>query len=187
MIARAWTLFALGTAMACAASRPEGAPPTPDAPTPVRISGPFGAIASTAVRNEARGVARPAAASLDSVWRALPRVYELLGIPDAAADPERQIFGNREFRVRRLERERLSRYIDCGTGITSVPQADTYSVTMSVVTRLAPAQDGWTMIETTVEATARPRDVSGNAVYCPSSGKLEARVFELVLEVLSRR
>jgi hypothetical protein len=111
-------------------------------------------------------------------------VYEILRIPEAGADPEKKAFGNLEFRARRIEGERLSRYIDCGMGATAVPNADSYQVTMSVLTRLAPAEDGGTVVETTVDANGKPRNVSGNPVHCQSIGTLETRVAELVLWVL---
>ncbi len=123
-------------------------------------------------------------APLDSVWLALPRAYELLGIPDAGVDAERTVFGNPGYRPRRIEGERLSKYVDCGTGTTAVPNADQYVVTLSVLTRLTPGEGGGTMVVTTVEGTGKPRAVSGNPVYCQSIGTLEARVAQLVVWVL---
>jgi hypothetical protein len=121
---------------------------------------------------------------LDSVWLALPRVYELLGIPDAGADSEQMTFGNPGYRARRVEGKRLSNYIDCGMGSTAIPKADDYQVTLSVLTRLTPGEDGGTMVVTTLEATGKPRAVSGNPLYCQSKGTLEKRLGDLVVWVL---
>jgi hypothetical protein len=177
-------LLALAATGACASSGSDAAPPAPETVKPVRISGSRGGIGSTEIRNEPRVVARTVAAPVDSVWRVLPHVYEVLGISEAGIDPEQKVFGNPGFRPRRIEGQRLSGYIECGTGVTAVPKADEYEVAMSVLTRLSPGDAGGTVIATTVEATGKPRSVSGNPVYCQSKGTLEARVAELVLRVL---
>jgi len=121
---------------------------------------------------------------MDSVLMALPAVYTTLGVPDHGIDPESGIYGNRSFRARRIEGNRLSNYIDCGQGATAVPNADQFQVTMLVVTALAPGEDGGTIVTTTVDATGRPRAVAGNSVHCQSKGELEMRVAQLVMWVL---
>ena len=178
-------LIALGAVGACAPSGADTAT-LPEAASPVRISGQRGGIGSTEIHNDPRIVSRTVAAPVDSVWAALPTVFEALGIGQAGADPEQRVFGNPEFRPRRIDGQRLSRYVDCGLGITAVPKADDYEVTMSVLTRLTPATDGGTVVATTVGATGKPRGVSGNAVHCPSKGTLEARIVEGLHRELSR-
>jgi len=179
-------LIALGAVGACAPSGADTAPPPPQAAAPVRVSGPRGGIGSTEIHNDPSIVTRSVAAPVDSVRAALPTVFQALGIPQAGADPEQRVFGNPEFRPRRIDGERLSRYIDCGMGITAVPKADDYDVTMSVLTRLTPATNGGTVVATTVGATGKPRGVSGNSVHCPSKGTLEARIVEVLHRELSR-
>lgn len=158
--------------------------PAPEAVSPVSISARHGGLADAEIRNAPTAVAATVSASRDAVWRALPVVYERLGVPEAGGDPAQWLFGNLEFRPRRIDGERLSRFLDCGRGITAVPRADEYDVTMSVVTRLEPGEHGGTRVETTVVGSGRPRAVSGNAVHCQSEGTLEIRIAELVAEVL---
>lgn len=172
-------VLALAACGACASSG-QGARPE----TVSRVFVPGGSGAQ--MYNEPGVGSRLVDAPLDSVWLALPRAYELLGIPDAGVDAERTMFGNPGYRARRIEGERLSKYVDCGMGSTAIPNADQYEVTLSVLTRLTAGQDGGTMVVTTVEATGKPRAVSGNPVYCQSKGTLEARVAELVLWALVR-
>lgn len=169
---------------ACASPGPDGARPAPESVKPVGISGSRGGIGRTEIHNEPRTVVRTVPAPVDSVWAVLPRVYEMLGIPQAGIDPERRIFGNPEFRPRRIQGERLSWYVDCGPSVTAVPKADEYEVTLSLLTRLTAGETGGTVVATTVVATGKPRAVSGNPVYCQSTGTLEARVADLVLRVL---
>lgn len=185
MVIRMATAVIALAAVACASSGSDVTRPAPETVKPVHISGARGGIGSTKIHNETRIVARTVPAPMDSVWRALPRVYEILGIAQTVIDPGQQAVGNLEFRPRRIEGQRPSWYIDCGAGATAVPKADEYEVTMSALTRLTPGEGGGTVIATTVEATAKPRAVSGNPVYCQSRGTLEARVAQLVQALLS--
>lgn len=177
-------LLSLAAAGACASPAPDTARPTPASVSRVGVTVSHGGLGSTEIRNDAGAVARTVAAPLDSIWAALPGVYETLGIAGAGADPEQKLYGNPAFKPRRIDGERLSRYIDCGRGVTAAPRADEFDVTMSVITRLAPAAGGGTLVTTTVQASGKPRAVSGNPVFCPSKGTLEALVVDLLLEVL---
>jgi hypothetical protein len=155
------------------------------AASPVQVSGPGGAIVTTRIHNDAVAVTRTIAAPVEQIWAALPGVYAALGIVGAGGDVRGGTFGSLEFHPRRLDGgQLLSAYIDCGRGVTAVPRADEYAITMAVRTRLTPAADGGTVVATTVQAFGKPQAVGGNAVYCPSVGKLEARIIELVLQAL---
>ncbi len=170
--------------LALAACGSAGAAPGPVPEARISITAAAGAMGGLRMYNEPGVGSRLVDAPLDSVWLALPKAYDLLGIPDAGVDPERTMFGNPGYRARRIEGERLSKYVDCGMGATAAPNADQYDVTVSVLTPLTPGEDGGTMVVTTVEATGKPRAVSGNPVYCQSKGTLEARVAQLVVWVL---
>jgi hypothetical protein len=160
----------------------EGAAPAPGPETVSRVYTPGGGGAQ--MYNDPGVAARRVPAPMDSVLLTLPRVYEMLGVPDHGVNPEGNLYGNRSFRARRIEGKRLSNYIDCGQGLTAVPNADNYQVTMMVVTSLARAEDGGTTVTTTVDATGRSREVSTNPVHCQSKGELEMRVAQLVMWVL---
>jgi hypothetical protein len=153
--------------------------------SPVHISGPGGAIVSTRIHNDAVAVTSTIAAPVEQVWGLLPRAYAALGIVGGGGDARGATFDSAEFHPRRLDGgQLLSAYIDCGRGITAVPRADEYAITMAVRTQLTPAADGGTVVATTVQAFGKPQAVGGNTVYCPSVGKLEARIIELVLQSL---
>lgn len=173
-------VFVVSLFAACAPSGPSDTPPGPEIVTRVYEPGGGG----IEMYNDPGVGARDIPAAIDSVWMVLPRVYEMLGIPDVGAEPEQRLYGSLEFRVRRIEGKRLSTYIDCGMGATAVPYADDYQVTMSVTTRLEPGEDGGTTAITMVSASGRPRAVSGNPVHCQSKGVLESRVADLVLYTL---
>jgi hypothetical protein len=77
----------------------------------------------------------------------------------------------------------MSTYFDCGTGLGG-PNADRYEVTIYMMVQLLGPLAQGTMVRTVVDAFAKPRDVSGNAVHCVSKGVLERRVVELMTETV---
>ncbi len=173
-------MLAVAGSVACGGAGQTPSPPGPDTVSRVYIPGGSG----TEMHHEPGRAARFVLAPLDSVWLALPQVYDLLGISEVGAAPEEKLFGSRGFRVRRIEGKRLSTYLDCGSGATAVPRADDYEVTLSVLTSLSQPATGGTTVLTTVDATAKPRAVASNPVHCSSEGTLELRLWELLVEAL---
>lgn len=146
----------------------------------VRVGG-VGAQSTTVlatVATVAPGVAK-ILAPIDQVWRALPAVYDSLGIPVDRLEHDKHIIGNPGFELRRrLGGVALRRYLDCGQA-QGGPSADTYEVTLSVLTELQPAEAG-TTAATVVQATARPVTFAGERTTCKSTGEIERRVAELL-------
>jgi hypothetical protein len=169
--------------LGCSSHR--GERPAPDEINTVHVSSPGGSLGATEIRNSPSARTRNVAAPADSVWSVLPAAFEQLGIA-AGADNDQKVFGNPEFRVKRIEGVLLSNFVDCGRGVTAVPLADDYDVTLSVLTQVSAVGEGWSLVATTVSGRAKPRAVSGNPVYCQSTGKLEQRIVDLVLRSLSR-
>lgn len=169
----------------CASSHPKSAdtPGTP-APKSIYVRTPGGgsvAIAGvTGTSNGATAITIPV--PLDRSWKALSAAYGNLGITVAAADPASHTLGNHQVELRRkLKSERLSSFLDCGTGLDGYPHADEYAVTLDLVTQLTAADNDGTTVRTLVSATATP--VSGLAsdpVQCVSNGTLEQRIAKLV-------
>jgi hypothetical protein len=123
-------------------------------------------------------------APVDSIWVWLPAVYERLEIEPSLIDSPAHRIGNTNFSPRQIEGKRLSRFLQCGYGVTSSNNADSYRVTMSVVTWIRPGEDNQSVVQTEVAASARPRDVSGNAVECSSTSRLERTIVELLTEFM---
>lgn len=125
-------------------------------------------------------------ASRASVWAALPSVFETLEMDTPTVDAASLMIGNPRYRPRRrIGGERLSRHLDCGSG-PGGDYADRYQVTIYLMVQLGSPPGGGTMVRTTLDASARPRDVAGSAVHCGSRGSLERRIVELILENLGR-
>jgi len=184
MMERKRWYFACAMVSACGSSGAQPASSPVPAASPFHIEGAIRGLGTTRILNEPRAVRRTIGAPVDQVWRTLPGVYDALGIVGAGADEEAKVFGIVDFRPRRLDGRALSTYVNCGMGITAIPKADEYDVTMSVLTHVKPGAEGETVLATSVLASAKPRIESGNAVYCDSQGALEARIAALVLRTL---
>ena len=91
--------------------------------------------------------------------------------------------GNPGYTAGRIEGRRLSLFFDCGSSIGGA-RADRYQVTASVMVQIS-VGDGGTLVRTRVGATAKQRNVSGNAVPCQSRRRLERRILELIGEELA--
>jgi hypothetical protein len=173
---------------ACGTAGEGAAPPAPEQRGTVTLikgsrglTGEFGGVV---VHTEAGVAERHVDAPKHEVLLALSQVYEMLGVPDHGVNPEGNQYGNPSFRARRIEGKRLSNYIDCGMGVTAIPNANDYQVTLMLLSWISEVDEGGTMVVTTVDATAKPRAVASNAVHCQSKGSLETRVGDLVLLVL---
>jgi hypothetical protein len=110
----------------------------------------------------------------------MPAVFETLGIETPTFDPRSYVIGNPGSRVARIAGStRLSNYLDCGIGILG-PNADRYEVTLQLIVQLASYPIGATIVRTTLDAYARPRDTSGEPVHCASQRTLERQINELI-------
>jgi len=126
-------------------------------------------------------VAQPRAA----VWAVMPSVFETLGIETPTVDPRSFVIGNPGDRVARISGSaRLSTYLDCGIGILG-PNADRYEVTLQLLVQLAGYPEGGTLVRTTLDAFARPRDSSGEPIHCASQRTLERLIVDLVAAELA--
>jgi len=92
--------------------------------------------------------------------------------------------GNAGYLARRVEGKRLSIYLECGSDFTG-PYANQHDVTLSLMVQLTSAPENETVVTTVVNASAKPRAVSGTRLRCTSKRSLERRVVELIAEKLA--
>ena len=158
-------------------------PPTPNRPTAVGEQ-----VVRLATPNEDLQVtlSRSGVDYVDSVpsnparaWAELPAVFGALGLPVNGLDPKALELRVNGFQVRRVGGKPPSAWLDCGHGAMGGTYADSYQVSLTLSTRLAGKGEG-TAVHSSVQATARPRAVSGEPVPCRSLGTLERRVAELL-------
>lgn len=126
-------------------------------------------------------------APMGETFAAVRAVYGALKLPREWADSANGQLGTRRTRATyQLGGERLSVYFNCGQGITGA-NADTWRLTIAMVTFLQPAGDGRTRLGT--GAVAEAQDMSGTSTepaMCGSTGLLEARILKDVRARLSK-
>lgn len=181
-------VFVGAAAAACASNRAAAPDVTAAAPAQQTVRVSAAGIGSSSVRIVPSGgpnVLR-VDASADRIWKALPGIYDSLAIPLGVLDARARVIGNEGFVIRRrLGKVALSKYLECGRSQME-PNADTYEVTMSVVTRLAVLDSVQTRVTTMVEASARGLQFAGQGTQCATTGTLEIRLQQLLKDALMR-
>lgn len=115
--------------------------------------------------------------TVTQVWSALPEVYEELEIGGAVVDPGAFTFGQRNFSVRRrLAGEAVSQSLNCGASVAGVANANSYTVTLSVITGVRQEPGGGTGVTTWIEGFAQATGRSDHPVRCGTTGALERRI-----------
>lgn len=110
----------------------------------------------------------------------LPAVYADLGIPLTVNDAARRTVGNAGWKTRRsIGKVPMYRYLDCGSSGT-MKNAETYQISMSVITTVRPNEGGGSVVATAITATGKNPVTSSSAeVRCASLGDLEIRIRDM--------
>jgi hypothetical protein len=181
---RSWLGAAALTALAACAAPTTNTPPGPRQEEVVRTAGTF---------DMELQLNRAGAIFVDTIpadpvraWAHLPAVFDSLGLPVNRADVATRELAVVALQPRRIDGQRLSTFLDCGTGPTGSQYADSYQVYFWMSTRIVPYEGG-SRVQTIVQANARPRDRSGEPLPCSSLARLERRVVELLRARLAGR
>lgn len=119
--------------------------------------------------------------AIADAWPRLSKAYSDLGIPLTTVQPDAHVLGNEGMkRSHTLAGQRLSQFLDCGSGGSGSANADVYSVNMSVVSRLSPTAENGTEVATLIQATATPMAFGTAPIVCSTTGALEARIASMV-------
>ncbi len=177
-------VFLAVTAAGCASGSGGGAnddsTPLPEQTrTVVRVAG----YQPVEIFNEAGLGVRTLEMPAETVWGVVGGVYAQMEIPVEQADPRAMQIGTQGYSARRIERDRMNTFVDCGADLAG-PLANQYDITLAVVTRLTAKGPESTEIVTMVDAYGRPRAVSGNPLHCQSRGELEKRIAQRIAEAL---
>ena len=171
---RMTALFAFVLASACGSP---GSGPAPGAATPPPSLTAAGTTMDLSF-TPSRGVVTDAVqATPEAAWAALPKAYADLGIPVKEASDASRVLGNSRFVIsRRLGDTPLSRYLECGSGLTG-PFADRYRIEMLIRSTIIPAEGGGVRVESYLEASARnPEGSSNTGVACATTQRLERQI-----------
>ena len=124
--------------------------------------------------------------SYGQTYSAVKAVFQSLRISAEIQDSTGGAFGTLKFmRERTVAGGQISRFIDCGDGITG-PNADAYRIHFAIVARMTPMADNRTRVA--IALAAGGTNVSGNAwdpVRCPTRGVLEHQIIEKARALLS--
>lgn len=169
-------LFATILLAACAPASTNSVMRTPERPMSTTIETQTGSH-TVDIRNSAASLGADLPMPIEQTWLALPKVYDEIGLTrGGSTTPEGHTYGVMNKRIARIAGKPLNTYLDCGDGIDG-PRANLYDVRVSILTSLT-EKEGGTHVETLVQAMAKPRGVSGNAVTCRSRATLEALIAE---------
>lgn len=172
--------------VACASGGSSGVA-SPTATPTTRIGTTSGATVgtvATATGNERIAVDVPVSAQ--RAWEVLPLVYAELEIPIRLQQQASRLIGNTGFETRRvIGGQRASRYLNCGNA-SGGPNADTFRLTISVVTQVHEGGDGNARLETRLTANAASVTYAGTVVTCSTTGALERHIAERVQELASQ-
>lgn len=132
-------------------------------------------------RDDLIPVRRVLAASLDTVWAALPEVFAYYGYPGGPSVlADERVYLTPPLKIeRRLYKDELnSVYLDCGRTPMGVLAADAYPVTFSMMARLSRRYSDSTMVEIFVGGTARDPLQETQEVSCTGTGRLETALLQ---------
>jgi hypothetical protein len=176
-------LVAVATLTACAPSTSSSdvdIAPTPTVAT-ARVVTTEGGTVTAGAMNIDLDVKLAVTGTAEQAWTALTAVYQELGIPLSVNDAASKTIGNTGWRTRRsIGRVPAQRYLDCGSSGT-LPNAETYQLTLSIVSNVKPNPRGGAIVTTALSGTGRNPITSSSAdVRCVSTGDLELRIREMV-------
>ncbi|WP_310569999.1 hypothetical protein [Gemmatimonas sp.] len=130
--------------------------------------------------DSAATTAEVVAASHDATRAATVAVLEELKVPVTTNDPAGLIGNGGMTLLRRLGNERLSKYLNCGVGLSG-PQADTWRVTMALMVWIEPAGSSESRVRMALVAGAQDLDAGARrSAGCGSTGALESLIVDRV-------
>lgn len=121
------------------------------------------------------GTTRSIVGEVSAVRSIVRQVYADYEVPLTLDDTVTQQMGNREFyKSVKFAGKRMTELVNCGTGMTG-PNAATYRIYMSLITRVTPETAKRTSVSTTLVASARDMSSGATAdrITCGSTGVLE--------------
>lgn len=142
----------------------------------VRVDGGGASSYQTDLTHDDAAVQTELAAAPDRAYAALPAVYEQLGLPINTAVSDSRTIGVNGAHIRRVGKERMSQFLTCGQDAAGTPLADSYAITLTVMSRVTPSTTAGSLLSTQVLGSAQPIGTSGGSVTCQSTGQLEARI-----------
>ena len=117
-------------------------------------------------------------APIDRTWDAVVTAYTDLKLPvTMRADAQHQVGSQARRHRGAIGGTRMSLLFNCGAGATGGDAADSYELTVDVVSNVSSgATPNETVVRSMASAVAKPVMTSGEPVRCVSTGRLEDKV-----------
>jgi len=113
-------------------------------------------------------------APIDAAYHAIMEGYGVLGVEILTNDARTHVVGNRGIIATQMLGQPMSKFVDCGRdGATGQPRADSYRVTLGIISSFVAVDSARTSVTTMVTAEAIDRGTSATPVHCSSTGILE--------------
>ena len=166
---------------ACSTTSQQGAPTTvATAPKPRTVATDAGNVIRS--YDPTTSIAQ-VSASPSVLFAAVTDAYQELGIEVKLSDPNTGEVGNKRFSAMyRLAGAPVSTYLGCGLTTTG-PAADSYRVTISLVSQITPSGSG-SQLGTELTATADDLASSKGHISCMTTGALEQKIADLAIKHL---
>lgn len=136
---------------------------------------------SVRVHNDGNSSRVVLAASADSVFAAVTSSYAMLRVPVTYSDRASGVQGNRKFTVSRtFNNQPVATWLNCGDDPFGGPNANSYPVTISLVTGAKASGGSSTVLETILSGYTYKQGGNTGQIYCASTGALEQQIAKMV-------
>lgn len=115
-------------------------------------------------------------------WGVLSQAYARFGLGTTSHAAARVVTSQSNVR-RMIGSVRLSRMLDCGSAAGS-PRADSYTIALSVASRVDSVGPAATVLRTRVHASGHDVSVTSHPVQCSTTGYLERQIANAVQELV---
>lgn len=185
-LARLTACVILSAMVACAsAPGPAGAVTVAALPTGSTGGSSRGIGLEVTTRNLGQELVVPVAQG--PAFEALEGAFSALQIPLSRREADRFTLGNDGLKMRRkLGALELRRLFDCG-GTSGMPNAETYTITASIISAVSAGTGGGSVVTTVIDASAENPSFPGSGVRCSSTGSLEEAIAKEIRTRLNAR
>ncbi len=181
-----WTLLTCVSLAACASSGSSAAPVQTTGSTTRSSTMGIEGVGRVTINRTSEADILSIPFSADAVFRALPSLYDSLGVQVNTIDPAKHTVGNSGYKIRnRIGKLPISMFLDCGSSQIG-PNADSYDVYLSVVTTVSGDGPAASKVGTLVDAQARPATYNQAYTPCSSKGLLEQKLGQLISKRLAK-
>lgn len=122
----------------------------------------------------------------ERAFNAVRLTYESLGFAFSYYEPDQGELGTFVTDLHDVDHESPSAWMTCGQAAIAGDNANIYSVSLTLGTKIVPLADGRLTIQTAMRAWSFQRDHSSYLTRCATNGKLEERIADGARDLLAK-